>query len=269
MTTAEYTTPPMARLAAVKRRPEWFTRFFDAAYVAQLLEEKSAADTRAEVDFLVRRLRLPRGARILDVPCGYGRHAAALARRGYVVLGVDLSRAMIAEGRRRFSEGPGLRFRRGDMRRIAFHEEFDAVVNLYTSFGYFRAAQNAQVLRRMAQALKPGGRLIVDHRDPVYDATVPRRLWYRAGRRWFILEHRRFDRRTGIVDTTQLVLTAGRRSAVQRRFRIQEFSLTRWRRMLRRAGLRLLGAYAGYGGRRYRPGTTGRLIVVAERPMRP
>ena len=269
MTTAEYTTPPMARLAAVKRRTEWFTRFFDAAYVAQLLEEKSAADTRAEVDFLVRRLRLPRGARILDVPCGYGRHAAALARRGYVVLGVDLSRAMIAEGRRRFSEGPGLRFRRGDMRRIAFHEEFDAVVNLYTSFGYFRAAQNAQVLRRMAQALKPGGRLIVDHRDPVYDATVPGRLWYRAGRRRLILEHRRFDRRSGIVDTTQIVLTAGRRSAVQRRFRIQEFSLTRWRRMLRRAGLRLLGAYAGYGGRRYRPGTTGRLIVVAERPMRP
>jgi len=118
----------MARLAAVKRRPEWFTRFFDTAYVAQLREEKSAADTRAEVDFLVRRLRLPRGARILDVPCGYGRHAAGLARRGYVVTGVDLSRAMIAEGRRRFPEGPRLRLRRADMRRMDFHAEFDAVV---------------------------------------------------------------------------------------------------------------------------------------------
>ncbi|HEX7213480.1 MAG TPA: class I SAM-dependent methyltransferase [Methylomirabilota bacterium] len=259
----------MARLAAVKRRPEWFTRFFDTAYVAQLREEKSAADTRAEVDFLVRRLRLPRGARILDVPCGYGRHAAGLARRGYVVTGVDLSRAMIAEGRRRFTEGPRLRLRRADMRRIDFHAEFDAVVNLYTSFGYFTPAENARVLRRMARALKPGGRLIVDHRDPVYDAAVPGRLWYRAGRRRFILEHRRFHRRTGIVDTTQLVLTAGRRRAVQRHFRIQEFSLARWRGMLRRVGLRLLGAYAGYDGRRYRPGATGRLIVVAERPLRP
>jgi SAM-dependent methyltransferase len=269
MTTAEYTTPPMARLAAVKRRPEWFWHFFDTAYVAQLREEKSPADTRGEVDFLIRRLRLPRGARILDVPCGYGRHAAALARRGYAVTGVDLSRAMIAEGRRRFTEGPRLRLRRGDMRQLVFRDEFDAVVNLYTSFGYFTAAENATVLRRMARALKPGGRLVVDHRDPVYDAALPRRPWYRAGRRRFILEDRRFDRRTGFVHTTQLVLTIGRRGLVQRHFRLQEFSLTRWRRMLRRAGLRLLGAYAGYDGRRYRPGATGRLIVVAERPIRP
>ncbi|HEU4438990.1 MAG TPA: class I SAM-dependent methyltransferase [Methylomirabilota bacterium] len=257
----------MARLAAMKRQSEWFSHFFDAAYVAQLREEKSPADTRAEVDFLVRCLGLPRGARILDVPCGYGRHAAALARRGFVVLGLDLSRAMIAEGRRRFTEGPRLRLRRADMRRIAFPAEFDAVVNLYTSFGYFEPAENQAVLRRMARALKPGGRLVVDHRDPVYDATLPRRLWYRAGPRRFILEDRRFDRRTGIVDTVQLVLTTGRRRVVQRRFRLQEFSLSRWRRMLRRAGLRLLGAYAGYDGRRYRPGSTGRLIVVAERPL--
>ena len=258
----------MARLAALKPRPEWFTRFFDTAYVAQLREEKSPADTRAEVDFLLRRLHLPRGARILDVPCGYGRHAAALARRGFRVVGVDLSRAMIAEGRRRFTEGPRLRLQRADMRRLAYREEFDAVVNLYTSFGYFTPAENQAVLRRMARALKPGGRLLIDHRDPVYDATLPRRLWYRAGQRRFILEDRRFDRRTGIVSTTQLVLTAGRRWAVQRRFRIQEFSLTRWRRMLRRAQLRLLDTYAGYDGRRYRPGATGRLIIVAERPLR-
>lgn len=258
----------MARLAALKRRPEWFTRFFDAAYVAQLRDEKPPEHTRAEVDFVVRRLGLPRGARILDVPCGYGRHAGALARRGFAVVGVDLSRAMLAEARRRFTEGPRLRFRRRDMRRIAFRDEFDAVVNLYTSFGYFTRAQNEAVLRRMARALKPGGRLIVDHRDPVYDATVPRRLWYRAGRRRFILEDRRFDRRTKIIDTTQLVLTAGRRWAVQRRFRLQEFSVREWRRMLRRAGLRFLDAYGGYDGRRYRPGSTGRLIIVAERPLR-
>lgn len=258
----------MARLAAMKRRPEWFRHFFDTAYVAQLREEKSPADTRAEVDFLIRRLRLPRGARILDVPCGYGRHAAALARRGFVVVGVDLSPAMIAEGRRRFTGISRLRLRRGDMRRLAFHAEFDAVVNLYTSFGYFTRAQNQAVLGRMARALKPGGRLVVDHRDPVYEATMPRRLAYRVGSERVILEERHFDRRTGIVDATQLVLTRGRRSARQRRFRVQEFSLARWRRLLRDAGLRLLGAYAGYGGRRYRPGSTGRLIVVAERPLR-
>jgi len=76
---------------------EWFTTFFDGAYVAQLREEKPPAQTRREVDFLLRALRPAPGSRILDIPCGYGRHAAALARRGFRVVGVDLSRAMIAE----------------------------------------------------------------------------------------------------------------------------------------------------------------------------
>lgn len=168
-------------------RPEWFKHFFDASYVAALREEKPFRQTRLEVEFVLRSVRPPEDARILDLPCGYGRHAALLARRGFRVVGVDLSPAMLAEARRRFTEGPRLRFRRGDMRRIAFREEFDAVINLYTSFGYFTPAQNVTALRRMARALRPGGRLLVDHRDPAYDADLPRRLWYRTGRKRFVL----------------------------------------------------------------------------------
>ncbi|HZP39076.1 MAG TPA: methyltransferase domain-containing protein [Methylomirabilota bacterium] len=250
-------------------RREWFRDFFDAAYVAQLREETPPTQTRREVEFVLKALALPRGARILDVPCGYGRHAAVLARRGFRVVGVDLSRAMIAEARRRFREGPRLTFVRRDVRRLAFRAEFDAVVNLYTSFGYFTAAENRATLRRLARALRPGGRLLIDHRDPAYDAALPRRLCYRAGRTRLLLEDRRFDRRTGVNETTQLVLTPGRRAVRQRRFRIQELTLGQWRRALREAGLSLERAYGGYDGRRHRPGVTGRLIVVARRPLRP
>jgi SAM-dependent methyltransferase len=253
----------------MRRRPEWFTRFFDAGYVAQLRDEKPPRQTRAEVGFLLRSLDLPPGARILDIPCGYGRHAGELARRGFAVVGVDLSPAMIAEARRRRPEGPRLRFIRRDMRRIAFRREFDAVINLYTSFGYFTPAQNRAVLRRMADALRPGGRILIDHRDPAHDATLPQRLWYRAGPRRFILEDRRFDRRTNVTDSTQLVVTTGRRWVVQRTFRLQEFSLPQWRRMFRGAGLRFLAAYSGYDGRPYRSVSARRLIVVGERPASP
>jgi SAM-dependent methyltransferase len=211
------------------------------------------------------RLRLPEGARILDLPCGYGRHAALLARRGFRVVGVDLSPAMLAEARRRYAEGPRLRFRRADMRHIAYRDEFDAVVNLYTSFGYFTPAQNVAALRRMARALRPGGRLLIDHRDPDYDVDLPRRLWYRTGRKRFVLEERHFDRRTRITDSTQLIVIAGQRWVAQRTLRFQEFSLPQWRRMLRRVGLRFLRAYSGYDGRPYRAGSTGRLILVAEK----
>ena len=117
----------------------------------------------------------------------------------------------------------------------------------------------------MARALRPGGRLLIDHRDPGYDATLPRRLWYRSGSRRFILEDRRFDRRTKITESTQLTITTGRRRVVQKTLRLQEYSLPQWRRMLRRVGLRLQRAYSGYDGRPYRPASTGRLIVVAEK----
>jgi SAM-dependent methyltransferase len=246
-------------------RREWFRHFFDASYVAALRDEKPFRQTRLEVDFVLRSLHPPEGARILDLPCGYGRHAALLARRGFHVVGVDLSIAMLAEARRRSTEGPRLRFRRGDMRRIAYREEFDAVINLYTSFGYFTPAQNVAALRRMARALRPGGRLLIDHRDPAYDAGLPRRLWYRTGKTRFVLEDRRVDRRTKITDSTQLIVITGRRWVAQKTLRFQEFSLPQWRRMLRRVGLRFLRAYSGYDGRPYRAGSTGRLILVAEK----
>ncbi|HKW93986.1 MAG TPA: class I SAM-dependent methyltransferase [Methylomirabilota bacterium] len=247
---------------------DWFRRFFDAGYVAALRDEKPRRQSRVEVDFLVRTLGLPEGARILDVPCGFGRHAGPLARRGFHVVGVDLSPSMIKEARRLWAEGPRLRFRRMDMRRMAFRTEFDAVVNLYTSFGYFTPAQNQAVLRRMARALRPGGRLLVDHRDPGFDATLPRRVWYRAGPRRFVLEDRRFDRRTRVTRSTRLTITTGQRWVVQRTLRLQEFTLPQWRRMLKDAGLRFLRAYSGYDGRPYRGMSTRRLIVLAERPVR-
>jgi SAM-dependent methyltransferase len=247
------------------RQPEWFRQYFDAAYVATLRDQKPLRQTRTEVEFLLRSLRLPPGARILDVPCGYGRHAGELARRGFRVVGVDLSPAMIAEARRRFPEGPRLRFLRRDMRRIAFRAEFDAVVTLYTSFGYFPPAQNEATLRRMARALRPGGRILIDHRDPGYDAALPRRLWYRAGPRRFVLEDRRFDRRANIIHSTQLIVTTSQRWVVRRTLRVQVPSLPEWRRMFHRVGLRFLKAYSGYDGRPHRSASPRRLIVVAER----
>jgi len=247
------------------RSREWYRTFFDREYVAALDDEKPPRQTRVEVDFLLRTLHLRPGARILDVACGAGRHAGALARRGYHVVGIDLSPAMLDEARRRYREGPRLRFLRRDMRRLAFRAEFDAVVSLYTSFGYFPRAQNEATLHRMARALRPGGKLLIDHRDPSYDARLPSRLWYRVGRDRIVLERRKFDRRTRITESTQLVVRMGEPSTVERRYRLQEFSLSEWRRMLRDAGLRFVHAYGAYNGRAYRPGATGRLIVMAER----
>ncbi|HEU4643759.1 MAG TPA: class I SAM-dependent methyltransferase, partial [Gemmatimonadaceae bacterium] len=83
-------------------------------------------------------LGLPVGARILDVPCGQGRHAHLLAENGFDVTGLDYSAYLLARAKER-GTGPSLRYVRGDMRRLPprWTGRFDALVNLFTSFGFF------------------------------------------------------------------------------------------------------------------------------------
>ena len=243
---------------------EWFRGFFDDTYVEILKAQKSAQQTRAEVDFLTQALRLKPGGRVLDVPCGFGRHAGELARRGHSVVGVDLSRAMLREARRRYREHERLRFVRGDMRRLAYREEFDAVICIFTSFGYFSERDNVATLRKMARALKPGGRLLIDHRNPAFDATLPARWWQRLGPRIFVLSSLRFNRRTGVQDSTWLILRLGDRRVVRKSVRVRLWTRRQWEQRLRQAGMRLIRAYADLEDMSY--GTTsGRLIVLAER----
>ena len=115
--------------------------------------------TRQEVDFLVEQLGLTPGMRVLDVGCGPGRHAHALAERGIVVHGIDISHRFVELARA--GAPPGATFERVDARTMTFAAEFDAVICLCQgAFGLMTAdGHDATVLAGMARALKPGGRL--------------------------------------------------------------------------------------------------------------
>ncbi len=243
---------------------EWFRGFFDNTYLEILKAQRGTKRTRAEVDFLTKVLRLTRGARVLDVPCGFGRHSGELARRGYSVVGVDLSPAMLREARRLHRESERLRFVRRDMRRLAYRGEFDAVVCLFTSFGYFSERENVATLSKMARALKPDGRLLIDHRNPHLDATLPTRRWDRETPRIFVLSNVRFKRRTGVHENTWLILRLGDRRMIRKSLRVRLWTRQQWEQRLRAAGMRLVRAYADLNGSPYRT-ASGRLIVLAEK----
>jgi SAM-dependent methyltransferase len=124
-----------------------------------------AAQTQREADFLRRQLPLPRFARVLDVCCGVGRHAAPLLEAGYEVTGIDRDQKVLDEARRRCPRG---NFVQLDMRRIDQLEDlFDAVICMWQSFGYFDAATNESTLAQMAGRLVSNGRLVLDvyHRE--------------------------------------------------------------------------------------------------------
>lgn len=106
--------------------------------------------TAVDVEFLCRVLPQPEVRRVLDVPCGSGRHLHALTRLGYEVTGVDNDPAL---------DPPVL----GDLRELdSLPTDFDAVINMWQSFGYFDRNENERVLGSLARRLRPGGRLVFD-----------------------------------------------------------------------------------------------------------
>src|SRR5690349_9511015 len=111
----------------------WQIDFFHGVALDLWRQVVSPEQTRAEVDFLERALGIGSGARILDVPCGNGRHALELEKRGYRMTGVDLSEEFIAEVR---AASQTARWLLGDMCELAFAEEFDGAYCFGNSFGY-------------------------------------------------------------------------------------------------------------------------------------
>jgi SAM-dependent methyltransferase len=127
-------------------------------------EAEAAASTWKDVAFLSRQLPLPRYRRVLDLCCGYGRHATGLARQGYQVTGLDRDQAALAEAQRRSrAAGVDVTYVTRDMREVgALPARFDAAINMWQSLSYFDEETNAKLLCAIHDQLEPGGRFVVD-----------------------------------------------------------------------------------------------------------
>lgn len=138
------------------KRKDWVDNFDDRFW----LLDGDMSETEAR--FIRRVLRLRKGQRVLDVPCGAGRTSLGLAKLGLDVTGVELRAMFVNRAKRRFrQEGLSGTFLAGDMRELDYDGEFHAVVNWFGSFGYFDDATNLDVLRRFARAVRPGGRILI------------------------------------------------------------------------------------------------------------
>ena len=143
-------------------KPEWFASWFDSAHYHRLYSHRDQAEARAFVDRLIDRLEPARGASMLDLGCGSGRHARSLAACGFRVTGLDLSAGSLA--RARSSRGPHVRYVEQDMRQPFGRNAFDLVFSLFTSFGYFEdPADHSAVIGNIAAALTRGGTLVLDY----------------------------------------------------------------------------------------------------------
>lgn len=248
-----------------KRSKPWFEEVFDEDYL-RTLPFMTSEQTLREVEFIEKSLDLPAGAKVLDVGCGYGRHAIELVHRGLNITGLDLSLPLLIraadEAQRR---SLSVNFVHADMREMVFEDQFDGAYSMLTSFGYFDEEANLRVAESIARALRPGGRFLLDvvNRDYIV-SDLPSRVWW-EGNGCVVLEEVDFNFHTSrVVTHRSIVFDDGRQ--LEQEISIRAYSLHELGRLLRQAGFRVIDVSGAIATRGHLFGSTSRnLIVLAER----
>ena len=233
--------------------PDWFETMEERHWL--LPDEEGEEEAR----FIKKALRLRKGQRVLDAPCGAGRIAFHLACQGCAVTGVDLRSKFVNRARRRFrTEGLSGRFRVMDLRSLDFDAEFDAVFNWGGSFGYFSERENLELLRRYARALHPGGRLLIDqvNREYILRHFAPEK------RRGEVIVRNFWDKDTQRIISRRII--NGRNDPKNISY-MRLYTRRETEQLFERAGLIIDTFYGSFKGEQFRR-SSPHLIAVGRKP---
>lgn len=244
---------------------QWWQTFFDDQYLKLHGDVLPVERTEREVKGVLAILGLAQGSRVLDLCCGQGRHAVRLAQAGMQVTGLDYSTTLLAVARRQAEEnGVELTLVQGDMRGIPFRGEFDAIVNLFTAFGYFESeTEDLRVLQSAAGALRPGGQFLIDLPNVYSVRSMPSLKLWRESEVGPLMQDVTFDPWTGRDTTNYFWFENGQRRT--RSFTVRTYASHEIVAMLRTAGLRPIKLYGGFDVSDYHYRDSRRLMVLAKK----
>jgi ubiquinone/menaquinone biosynthesis C-methylase UbiE len=221
------------------------------------------ARTPAQCDFLVEALELPLGARVLDLCCGQGRISVELARRGFAVTGLDLSEYLLNLAKERAeAAGVAVEWVHRDMRDLPWENEFDAVVSVFTSFGYLETdEEDEKALGAVQRCLKPGGRLLLDVHNREWTAIrFQPRYWYEHEGH-LILDEETWDERQGRITMARTII-APDGSRRETGFTLRIYAPSEMMKMLERAGLEWERTFGGWEASQYTALSRGMMVVA-------
>jgi len=220
-----------------------------------------------EVDLLLELLELAPSASLLDLGCGQGRHALELARRGYRVTGVDRTEEYLDEARRRSQEaGLKVEWVLRDMRRFRRSQSFDAAINLFTTFGYFKDPRDdRRVMANLCTALRPGGRLVMDMIGKEVLARIFRpRDWDRLEDGAIFLEERHVESGWSWIENTWTIVRG--QQIEEFHFGHRLYSAAELESLACEVGFEVLGTFGWLDQRPY-DHAAERLVLLARRPQ--
>lgn len=240
----------------VKTEKNWFAAWFDTPYYHILYRDRGYEEAGIFMKNITSFLELPKGASILDLACGKGRHSIFLSKLGFDVTGVDLSPDSIAFAKR--FESSNLQFQVHDMCK-PMGRNFDAVFNLFTSFGYFdREEDNYNTIRSIKEELKENGCGVIDFMNvkKVIRSLVPSEIKRVQGMDFyitryhhdgFILKNIRFEDEGEVHSFTE---------------RVKALTLQDFKNYFQRAGIELLHCFGSYKLEPFDEKHSDRIILV-------
>ena len=239
-----------------KDAKQWYASWFDTPFYHILYKDRGHGEAEAFMASLTTYLNLPENGRILDLACGKGRHSVYLNSIGYDVTGIDLSENSIAHAKQ--FENDTLHFKVHDMC-LPYPEQFDAVFNLFTSFGYFEKEEDdLATIKSIKAELNASGFGVIDFLNTNYVASnlIAEDIKTVDGIRFslkrymkdgFIYKDIDFEHEAEDYSFTEKV----------KAFTLQDFEL-----LFERAGVTLLDVFGDYKLNRFHKDSSERLIMI-------
>lgn len=249
-----------------KDNSPWYSCWFDTPYYHILYKDRNDAEAQVFMDNLTHYLNLPEEAKILDLACGKGRHSIYLNELGYDVTGADLSENSIAEASK--SSNEKLHFKVHDMR-VPFEEKYDAVFNLFTSFGYFENDNdNFKTLTAIKESLTEYGFAVIDflNADYVINNLVAEEVKTVDGIDFHIKRYVKDNHIYKEIDFEDTRAEGERSGAKGEKFhfteKVQALRLTDFETMMEKADIYLLDIFGDYKLRKFFKNESERLIMI-------
>ena len=224
---------------------------------------------KKEVGFLIEAMGMKKGDRVLDLPCGTGRHSNYLAKKGLNVTGVDISTACLKRAREKFLN-KNIQFKKGNMANLSqFESKFDYALNLFSSFGYFQTdKENENVLRQMVSTVKDGGQIAVNliNRDWLLKVYCP--VDWRKDGDLFLSESRKYCSDTYYNESNLIVLNEKTGRAKRYYHRCRLYSKNEMVSLFKKVGLKKIKVHGDHLGSPFRKYESTHPIYIGEKSMK-
>ncbi|BDD05387.1 SAM-dependent methyltransferase [Aureibacter tunicatorum] len=242
-------------------KKEWFGEWFDSPYYHILYKNRDYSEAETFINNVIHKLEMASGDKVLDIACGKGRHSIFLNKNGMNVTGIDLSVQSI-EFAKQF-ENDKLHFANHDMRETFQESQFDFVVNLFTSFGYFSDEKdNQKAINSAIDNLKPNGKMLLDFLNPTKVINQLKKDEKKTIDGISFDIHKRVDENNFIVKTIEF-----NDNEIDFKFeeKVKALKQTDFITYFNNAGAKIIGTYGSYEFDKFDMDNSDRMIFIAEK----